>query len=188
MVALPDPLNLALWKVEVTAAAEAMNEAEELLSSATLVAPMDGLITSISVDQGDRVQANATIVEIADPSKVEMDGIVDEIDVLSIKGGAAAKVTLDALPGRKLEGELIEISPVAQFQQGVVSFPVRIRINLRNTPRAGDEIADRAKVEGILAWEPVEEPYPVGYYCGVTDPDGNIIEFSYGQPLGPGAA
>ncbi len=51
-----------------------------------------------------------------------------------------------------------------------------------------DEIADRAKIEGILAWEPVEEPYPVGYYCGVTDPDGNIIEFSYGQPLGPGAA
>ena len=51
-----------------------------------------------------------------------------------------------------------------------------------------DAIADRAKVEGILAWEPVEEPYPVGYYCGVTDPDGNIVEFSYGQPLGPGTA
>ena len=51
-----------------------------------------------------------------------------------------------------------------------------------------DTIADRAEVEGILAWEPVEEPYPVGYYCGVTDPDGNIVEFSYGQPLGPGAA
>jgi hypothetical protein len=27
----------------------------------------------------------------------------------------------------------------------------------------------------------------VGYYCGLRDPDGNSVEFSYGQPLGPGA-
>ncbi len=47
-----------------------------------------------------------------------------------------------------------------------------------------DEIASRAKKEGILFWETREEPFPVGYYCGVLDPDGKIIEFSFGQPLG----
>ena len=47
-----------------------------------------------------------------------------------------------------------------------------------------DAIAERAREEGILVWEPTEEPYPVGYYCGVHDPDGNFVEFSYGQPLG----
>jgi len=52
---------------------------------------------------------------------------------------------------------------------------------------AVDAIAERAREEGILVWEPTEEPYPVGYYCGVHDPDGNFVEFSYGQPLGPGA-
>lgn len=52
---------------------------------------------------------------------------------------------------------------------------------------AVDVIADRARQDGILVWEPVDEPYPVGYYCGVRDPDGNMVEFSYGQPLGPGA-
>ena len=52
---------------------------------------------------------------------------------------------------------------------------------------AVDELADRARTEGILAWEPREEPYPVGYYCGIRDPDGSFVEFSYGQPLGPGA-
>lgn len=50
-----------------------------------------------------------------------------------------------------------------------------------------DAVADRARTESILVWEPVDEPYPVGYYCGVRDPDGNFVEFSYGQPLGPGA-
>lgn len=50
-----------------------------------------------------------------------------------------------------------------------------------------DAVAERARVAGCLVWPPREEPYPVGYYCGVRDPDGNFVEFSYGQPLGPGA-
>ena len=52
---------------------------------------------------------------------------------------------------------------------------------------AVDAIAARAEAAGCLAWEPRQEPYPVGYYCGLRDPDGNFVEFSYGQPLGPGA-
>ena len=52
---------------------------------------------------------------------------------------------------------------------------------------AVDTIAKRAQAEGILEWQPRQEPYPVGYYCGIKDPDGNFVEFSYGQPLGPGA-
>jgi len=50
-----------------------------------------------------------------------------------------------------------------------------------------DEIAERAERAGCLAWPVREEAYPVGYYCGLRDPDGNFVEFSYGQPLGPGA-
>lgn len=50
-----------------------------------------------------------------------------------------------------------------------------------------DAIAELARAEGILIWPPREDPYPVGYYCGVKDPSGNYVEFSYGQPLGPGA-
>lgn len=50
-----------------------------------------------------------------------------------------------------------------------------------------DRIAEEARDAGCLIWEPRDEPYPVGYYCGVRDPAGNYVEFSYGQPLGPGA-
>jgi catechol 2,3-dioxygenase-like lactoylglutathione lyase family enzyme len=52
---------------------------------------------------------------------------------------------------------------------------------------AVDALAANARTAGYLVWEPRQEPYPVGYYCGVRDPDGNMVEFSYGQPLGPGA-
>jgi len=56
-----------------------------------------------------------------------------------------------------------------------------------DSPEAVEAIADKARSSGCLAWEPKQEPYPVGYFCGVRDPDGHFVEFSYGQPLGPGA-
>ncbi len=52
---------------------------------------------------------------------------------------------------------------------------------------AVDAIAEKAETASCLLWAPREEPYPVGYYCGLRDPDGNAVEFSWGQPLGPGA-
>ncbi|WAJ39844.1 VOC family protein [Pseudomonas sp. GOM7] len=50
-----------------------------------------------------------------------------------------------------------------------------------------DRVAAMAEEQGCLIWPPREEPYPVGYYCGLRDPAGNYVEFSYGQPLGPGS-
>lgn len=50
-----------------------------------------------------------------------------------------------------------------------------------------DRIAERGRAGGCLAWEPRQEAYLVGYYCGLSDPDGQVVEFSYGQPLGPGS-
>ena len=50
-----------------------------------------------------------------------------------------------------------------------------------------DAVSERGRIAGCLAWEPKEFPYPVGYRCALRDPDGFVIEFSYGQPLGLGA-
>jgi lactoylglutathione lyase len=48
-----------------------------------------------------------------------------------------------------------------------------------------DAIAARGRKEGCLHWEPRDYAPPTGYLCAVKDPTGYIIEFSYGQPLGP---
>lgn len=56
-----------------------------------------------------------------------------------------------------------------------------------NSKQEVDAIAEQAQHNGDLIWPPVQEPYPVGYYCGLVDPNGNYVEFSYGQPLGPGS-
>jgi catechol 2,3-dioxygenase-like lactoylglutathione lyase family enzyme len=94
-------------------------------------------------------------------------------------------VTWLAEPGR--ERELIVVllaggkaAPQADDDYGHLGFALGSR-------EAVDAIAERARTQGCLVWPPRDEPYPVGYYCGVRDPDGKYVEFSYGQPLGPGA-
>ena len=44
-----------------------------------------------------------------------------------------------------------------------------------------DAIATRAKEDGILAMPPTDMPQPIGYICMVSDPDGNMVEFSHDQ-------
>jgi catechol 2,3-dioxygenase-like lactoylglutathione lyase family enzyme len=44
-----------------------------------------------------------------------------------------------------------------------------------------DRVAEQARAEGCLAWEPAWLPPPVGYVCAARDPDGNVVEFSYDQ-------
>ncbi len=48
-----------------------------------------------------------------------------------------------------------------------------------------DAIHARAQADGVSGlWPPVDGGPVVGYYCGLPDPDGNMVEFSHGQRIG----
>jgi len=47
-----------------------------------------------------------------------------------------------------------------------------------------DRLAEIAKRDGLLRSPPADGGSIVGYFCIVEDPDGNSVEFSYGQNLG----
>ena len=49
------------------------------------------------------------------------------------------------------------------------------------TREAVDEIAERGRAGGCLAMPPTMMPPPIGYICMLTDPDGNMVEFSWDQ-------
>lgn len=48
-----------------------------------------------------------------------------------------------------------------------------------------DAAATAGRSEGVLTIEPLYAGPVVGYFCILTDPDGNQVEFSYGQPINP---
>ena len=126
----PDPLVLALRQAELTSAQSALETALSQLEGATIRSPMSGSVSVINVEEGQAVNANTPAVEIVDQTVVEVDGVVDEIDVLFIRHGAQATVTLDALPGQILEGTVSEIGSAARNQQGVVTYPIRILLQV----------------------------------------------------------
>jgi catechol 2,3-dioxygenase-like lactoylglutathione lyase family enzyme len=48
-----------------------------------------------------------------------------------------------------------------------------------------DEVAATARGDGLLREGPKDAGPIVGYFCIVEDPDGNWVEFSFGQPINP---
>jgi catechol 2,3-dioxygenase-like lactoylglutathione lyase family enzyme len=50
---------------------------------------------------------------------------------------------------------------------------------------AVDELAARGDAEGVLVHAPADAGPIVGYFCILRDPDGNLVEFSHGQPVNP---
>ncbi len=123
-----DALEVALREAQVASAEAALAVALQRLESATLRAPWDAMVSMVNVEARQEVNANTPVFEVVDPTTVEVDGIVDEIDVLFIREGAPARVTMDALPDQVLEGTVSAISAAAQNQQGVVSYPIRVRV------------------------------------------------------------
>ena len=124
-----DPLDVTLREADVASAQVALDMAQQELDGAVLLAPMTGVIQAVNIEVGDTVEAMTSAMVVADPSIVEVDGTVDEIDVLFMREGAAATVTMDALAGQVLTGTVSSVSSKAQSQQGVVSYPISIRVN-----------------------------------------------------------
>ena len=146
----PDPLDFAQAEQDILSARVALEEAELKLESAEIVSPMAGLVLQVMSDPGEEIEPRTDILEIVDPGTIEVDGIVDEIDVLLVRVGTAAEVTLDALPDATIPGVVTEIAAESQNQQGVVSYPIRIRLDVPPgvQPREG-----LSAVANIVLWE-----------------------------------
>ncbi|MEW5945802.1 MAG: efflux RND transporter periplasmic adaptor subunit, partial [bacterium] len=116
---------------EINRAEAAVTDAKTQLSYATIIAPIDGVIASISTQEGETVAAglNApTFVTIIDLERLQVDTFVDEVDIGKIQIGQKVIFTVDAFPAREFEGEVAAIYPKAVIQENVVNYDVVINI------------------------------------------------------------
>lgn len=115
----------------VTGAQLALQAAKDMLGDATITAPIDGMVATANVKEGDILTAANLAVpafRIVDPSNLDMTGLIDEMDVAGIKLGQDVVVTLDALPGVDVSGTVTFISDAALIQAGVVLYPTTISL------------------------------------------------------------
>lgn len=88
------------------------------LEKTNVVAPMDGVVTSLPKEEGETVIgaqsfSPTVIMTVADLSIMEVEIMVDETDIRNVQLGQPAEVRVDALEGIKIKGEVTEIGSSA---------------------------------------------------------------------------
>ncbi|MFB6231697.1 MAG: efflux RND transporter periplasmic adaptor subunit [Salinibacter sp.] len=136
-------LEAAHFRVE--SAKADLRDAREQLQKTRLYAPMNGTVSKLTVEVGERVvgtqqRSGTKMMNIARLDRMELKVDVNENDVINVAGGDTARVEFDAYPDRSFQGKVTEIANAARIQnQGsqneVTNFPVTIRI--LGNPNAG---------------------------------------------------
>ena len=116
----------------------ALKQANESLRKTTIYSPMDGTISGLKVELGERVLGTSQfqgteVMTVADLSRMEARVDVGENDIVLISIGDTARIQVDALPDRKLTAVVYEIGNSAKTkglgtQEEVTNYEVRLRI------------------------------------------------------------
>ena len=174
-------LDVELREGEVAAAQARISAATRRFEDTTLKAPWDGYITSIPVEAGQDIERYEVIMTVINSGIVNIEGAVDEIDVLSLQREASAIVTIDALPDQEFGGVIADISSTASNEQGVVTFDVTIRVDVPEGVTLQEGLSAVAQVgtsevSGIVIPLQAVQYGEDGAYVRVEDADGAIVE------------
>ena len=121
--------QIAAAEAGVAQAEAGLQAAQAALNEATLIAPFDGTIAEIDAEAGQVVGPGAPIVSMANLSQWEIDtDDLSEVDIVNVQPEQAVTITLYALPGVKLNGKVVAITPKAQTKRGDVTYTVKITI------------------------------------------------------------
>jgi HlyD family secretion protein len=125
-------------KAAYSQANASLNQAEESLRKTTVFSPMDGTVSQLNSELGERVlgtvQFQGTdVMTIADLTRMEARVDVSENDVILVTIGDTARISVDAFPDRKANAVVYEIANTATSkglgtQEEVTNFQVKMRV------------------------------------------------------------
>jgi HlyD family secretion protein len=117
--------------------AASVKEANDNLAKTAIFAPVDGVISKLAIQKGERVLgtqqfAGTEIMTISDLNTLDVNVDVNENDINRISIGDSSKVEVDAFLGKKFTGTVIEIGSSANVigtsADQVTNFTVKVRI------------------------------------------------------------
>jgi HlyD family secretion protein len=124
---------------DVQRAEGSLRQINDAFSKTTILSPAEGTISALESRLGERVVgtsqfAGTEVMRIADLGSMEARVNVNENDVVNVKVGDAAKISVDAYPDRKIDGVVREIASTASTknagtQEEVTNFEVKITIS-----------------------------------------------------------
>ena len=117
-------------KEQVTSAKESVQTAQTNLGYATITAPIDGVILSKAVEEGQTVAASYNTPELFTVAKdlkdMQVVADVDEADIGNVTEGARVTFTVDAFPNDTFSGTVTQVRQEATETDNVVTYEVVI--------------------------------------------------------------
>lgn len=98
-------------------AKEAVKTAETALQKATIASPINGMVTSVTIVEGDSVGTDS-VITIADNTTPIIEFYLDEEDWDNVAPGYDVEVIFDSLPDKTYTGKVIEVSPALVSSNG----------------------------------------------------------------------
>ena len=129
----PDALQMAQIEslnAAIALARDRIEDIREELDEYSLLAPFDGVIHLVNVDEEDRVSKHSRVMELLAPDEVLVKGFVDAAEVGYVAVGSRARVSLDSLPGRELSGSVARVASDPRTERGVISYAIEIELDL----------------------------------------------------------
>lgn len=115
---------------QVQTSMQNVKKAETNLSYATITSPIDGIVLSKSVEEGQTVAASFNTPELftiaQDLTNMQVIADIDEADIGEVKEGNRVSFTVDAYPDDTFEGRVTQVRQVATTQSNVVTYQVVI--------------------------------------------------------------
>ena len=114
----------------VTTAAQSVQRAQTNLGYATITSPIDGVVLSKSVEEGQTVAASFNTPELftiaQDLTDMRVIADIDEADIGGVKEGQRVSFTVDAFPEDHFEGNVTQVRQQATTESNVVTYEVVI--------------------------------------------------------------
>ena len=117
-------------KEQVTTSQETVRRAQTNLGYATITSPIDGVVLSKSVEEGQTVAASFNTPELftiaQDLTDMRVIADIDEADIGGVKDGQRVMFTVDAFPDDRFEGHVTQVRQQATTESNVVTYEVVI--------------------------------------------------------------
>jgi multidrug efflux pump subunit AcrA (membrane-fusion protein) len=136
-------------KAQLEQSAAAVRVLEAQVTYYTIRAPISGIISSVSTQEGETVAAglnSPTFVTIIDLHKLQVDAFVDETDIGKIRVGQQATFTVDSFPDHEFKATVQAIYPKASIIDNVVYYDVVHRIDEQLTGELRPEMTTNVMV------------------------------------------
>jgi HlyD family secretion protein len=125
--------TVAQNRENVVSAQESVNTATTNLGYATITSPIDGIVISKSVAEGQTVQASFSTPQLFGVAKdlrnMQVSADVDEADIADVTEGKSVKFTVDAYPDDTFSGTVKQVRLGASSSNNVVTYHVIISTN-----------------------------------------------------------